>query len=502
MKKRALIIFPNKANWAAISTAVPILAGIGKKRGWTMDYFDTFNYEKELDSNAEKELTGGMKPGLIKMDLKLVPRSKIIPDLQEKIDGFKPDLIAVNVMSHEFEFLMEWYPEIKVPDNVITIIGGVHPTIRPEEVVQSGFFDIVCVGEGESVFDVVLEALENGGDITNIQGTHYKNRGNGQIVRNGRRKLLDEAELWSVETDYSYFDDRYFVYPFDGKSVRKTGVEISRGCPYDCKYCGNSALRMANDGLGKNVKLRPMGSIFRHLKRMVDEFKIELFYLGDECFLAHPKTWLEEFAERYREIKIPFIFQTRPETVKEDKIEILKNAGAPFFQASIGVEAGSERILFDVCNRKTKRESIIKAFDILHNHKIRVSAFFMVGFPYETREEIFDSINLCRRIKPDVMSVAIFQPLPGQELTDLCIKEGFMTGKEPLVTFTERSILTQPQISASEIKNLWRTFVLYATLPEKYFPDIKKCEDDYKSNKALFDELIALRWELASREQS
>ena len=60
---KLLILFPNMANWATISTPVPILSGISKSRGWDVEYFDTYNYEKGVDSSSDKEKTGGFKPG-------------------------------------------------------------------------------------------------------------------------------------------------------------------------------------------------------------------------------------------------------------------------------------------------------------------------------------------------------------------------------------------------------------------------------------------------------
>jgi hypothetical protein len=55
-------------------------------------------------------------------------------------------------------------------------------------------------------------------------------------------------------------------------------------------------------------------------------------------------------------------------------------------------------------------------------------------------------------------------------------------------------MLKMPRLSANEIVNLRRTFTLYAFLPEKYYPDIEKCEKDYLSNKELLKELVQLRW--------
>ncbi len=224
-----------------------------------------------------------------------------------------------------------------------------------------------------------------------------------------------------------------------------------------------------------------------------------MFYLEDECYFAHPISWLKALADGYsKEIRLPFIIQTRAETVTEEKINILKDMNAPFFQVSLGVESGSEKLLHELCNRKTKIETIINAFDLLHKHQVRTCGFFMLGFPYETREDIFKSINLCRRIKPTVAIASIFQPLPGQKLRDVCIEEGFITGEESLLGFTNGSILNMPQITAEEIANLRRVFLLYAYLPEEYYLDIEKCEKDYENNIDLYEKLVNLRWKQAS----
>jgi radical SAM superfamily enzyme YgiQ (UPF0313 family) len=246
------------------------------------------------------------------------------------------------------------------------------------------------------------------------------------------------------------------------------------------------------------VRTRSVASIKRNLKRIINDYNIELFYFQDECFLSHPVSWLRDLGQWYgKEIKKPFIIQTRPESINEEKIEILKSMNSPFFQISIGVESGSEKILFNICNRKTKIEKIIATFDLLHKNKIRTCAFFIVGFPSETREDIFETIKLCRIIKPTVFVVSIFQPLPGQPLREECIKKGYIRGDEPLPTFTDGSILRMPQLTQEEIVSLRRCFSLYATLPKEYYPQIERCEKNYTGNLELYERLVALRWEIA-----
>lgn len=498
--KKILFLYPNTSNSPNICNAISILSAILKKFSWDVDYFDTYIYEKKRDSHQDREISGEFKPSKRLNSIKLKSPDKLVEDLQNKINTFNPNIIAISCISFEYEFLLTFFPTIHTPEKTLVLIGGVHATLNPDEVINTGLFDLVCIGEGEVAFTEILAKLEGGKYLGDIKNTYFRYKDTGTIIKNPRGKLLTEDELWKIMSDYSLFtDDNYFLYPFDGKVYRRCALEISRGCPFNCTYCGNSALKEFSRGLGRFVRTRPIESIKENAKKLIDDYNIELFYFEDECFLAHSTSWLMELSEWYgEEIRKPFIVQTRPETVNDEKIKILKQMNAPFFQVSIGVESGSEKILFDVANRKVKIHKIIEAFDLLHKYNVRTCAFFMIGFPYETREDIFESIRLCRRIKPNVAVVSIFQPMPGQRLREICIEEGYITGNEPLPTFTEGSILKMPQISFEEITNLRRVFILYATLPEKYFPLIGKCEKDFNENKELYQELVKIRWNISN----
>lgn len=496
--KNILFLYPNTANSPSIPNAIAILAGIAKNLSWNMDYFDTYSYEKSRDSMQDRESGGEFRPSERLASIEFKPLDKLVPDLQNKINTCKPSIIAISCISFEYQLLITFLPDIHIPTETLVLIGGIHATLKPDEVISTGLFDLVCVGEGEEAFEELLTKSEKGQDVSDIKNISLRDRNKGTIIKNPRRKLLGENELWKTTPDYSLFDEKYFLYPFDGRLYRRSSFEVARGCPFRCTYCGNTALMEANKGLGRFVRTRPIESVKENMKKLIDEYGIELIYFEDECFLTHTTNWLKELAEWYgQEIKKPFIVQTRPETVTEEKIKILKQMNAPFFQVSIGVESGSEKILFEVCNRRTKIHKIMASFDLLNKHGVRTCAFFMVGFPYETREDIFKSIRLCRRIKPTIAAVSIFQPMPGQELKEVCIREGYITGNEPMLTVTGGSVLKMPQISPEAITNIRRVFLLYAILPEEYYPKIEKCEKDYYGNRELYEELVNLRWHIS-----
>lgn len=500
--KKILFLYPNTANSPNICNAIAILAGIAKEFGWESAYFDTCHYEKRRDSMEDRESSGEFKPSGRKESLNLQPKDRLVLDLQNLIETFSPNMLCISCMSFEYEFLLTFFKKINIPRSTLVAIGGIHAILKTDEVIGSGLFDLVCIGEAEGVFAELLTKIEREQNISNIKNFYFYDKVKGEIVKNQKSALLNSDRLWASKLDYSLFDEKYFLYPFDGKIYKRYGFEVSRGCPFDCTYCGNTSLKESYKGLGSFVRTRPIESIKEYMQKLTKEYGIEVFYLQDECFFAHPISWLKELSDWYGKfIKKSFIIQTRPETVSEEKIELLKRMNAPFSQVSIGVESGSEKILYELCQRKTEICKIIEAFDLLHKHNIRTCAFFMIGFPYETRKDIFESIKLCRRINAKVSIVSIFQPMPGQRLRDICIREGFITGNEQLQTFTGGSILRMPQISQEEIANLRRVFMLYAKLPEKYYSDIELCEKDYSRNKGLYEKLVELRWEIDKSSQ-
>lgn len=500
MARSVLLIYPNTTTAPVIPGAIPILAGIARKYGWTPYFFDTYRYQLS-DVNKVMGTTAEFKPVSGDDDDRLLPISNLVGDLQACIDKIKPDIIAASCMTIDYEFLRKFWGELSIPESTVKIIGGLHSIICHDKVSEDKIFDLICTGEGEEVFAELLCRIDENKNTDDIVGTLSLNKDDLDYKNNGKRNLLDADSLWATKPDYSVFADEYFSYPFDGKMYRRFMFEVARGCVYSCAYCGNTSLKKAYAGLGKFVRHRPVDSVIAGMKDVISKHKIELFYLMDECFLGHPIKWLQEFSAKYAEhIRVPFIVQTRPETITPEKLDLLDAMGAPFYQMSLGVESGSERILYDVCNRRTPKDRIRNAFALLHERNVRTAAFFLIGFPYETREEIFETIELCREIKPTVSSVSIFQPLPGQDLRELCIKEGYITGNEPQISFTEGSVLKMPQITADEILNLRRTFMLYATLPKEYFSDIEACEKDYERNRDKYDDLVKLRWRLANEQ--
>ncbi|MFH1822892.1 MAG: cobalamin-dependent protein, partial [Patescibacteria group bacterium] len=233
---KILFLFPSVANNPEITKAISIFNGIARRRSWQTDYFDAYLYEKEYRSTAsvqERANTGEVK-AFKSIDSELKSRDDLIKDLQEKINSFKPNLIAISCSSYEYDHLLDFWPEIKISEETKVIIGGVHSVLKPDEVISTKLFDMVCIGDGEEAFEEILIKYENKKGLRYTDNIYYFDKKSNEIIKNKRRNLTDEKVLWKYEPDYSLFDDKYFIYPFHGKLYRRFRFEMGRGCPYSC----------------------------------------------------------------------------------------------------------------------------------------------------------------------------------------------------------------------------------------------------------------------------
>lgn len=498
MNNRILFIYPIPTRNRGIPLAISILGGIAKARDFEVELFDCYKYSNQGQGyELDRSLAGEFRRSQIRVEEPERPFTQLIEDLQVTLDRFQPGIIAISCNSYEYEYVLSFWPSLTIPESSLVIMGGVHAILNPDQTIESGLFDLVCIGEGEDAFAEMLDRYSNQESLDNIGNMYFRDRETCRIVNNNRIPLLDEKQLWQVPPLDTMFDDHHFLLNgFDSKPVRRYRIEAGRGCPYSCSYCANDILKRSYEGLGKFVRVRPVSSLMEHIRTVIDRHGIESFSFQDECFLAKPDLWIKEFAVRYeKDVGLPFNIQTRVETVNPAVLETVKRMSVDF-QVTVGVESGSEYILKKLLKRNIEISQTVAVFDLLHQAGVRTAAQFMIGLPYETREDIFKTIQLCRRIKPDIATVNIYQPIPGQRLRDVCLDAGFISGREPLQSFHSGSILKMPQITSQELVNLRRVFVLYAYLPEKYYPDIKRCEDDYPNNRQLFEGLIELRWSL------
>jgi len=297
--------------------------------------------------------------------------------------------------------------------------------------------------------------------------------------------------------DYALFGDNYLLKPMMGEHLRTVSLEVSRGCPYHCTYCAAPVL----DG---NAKSENTGSYYRlkSIKRIDDEmqhfmsiYKPSFIYIVSESFLAVPQKRIDELYECYSNYRIPFWFNTRPEDITEKKIRLMKDMGAQ--RISLGLESGNYEFRKNVLRRNTTNEQIIRASEILRDHDISFSMNIIFGYPDETREMILEGIDIFRKVSPDGVSTAIFNPYHGTPLRQVCIDKGYISDDLICEDFYQQEyLLNGNTVTKEDVLGFYKTYPLYVHLPKSEYPRIRIAErDDVEGNK-VFAELREVFYEV------
>jgi radical SAM superfamily enzyme YgiQ (UPF0313 family) len=191
---------------------------------------------------------------------------------------------------------------------------------------------------------------------------------------------------------------------------------------------------------------------------------------------------LEEFRDKYpREVGVPFIIQTAVETITEEKVRLLAEAGC--VTISIGIESGSPRVRKHIIRKFATEDDVARAFAICRHYGVRTTANNIIGLPFETEDDVLETIRFNRRVRPASVSVAYFAPYLGTELRKMAIEAGVIGEQwDPEINIRRGSILDMPQISGDTLDELFDCFARMFKTPEGLWPLIRA---RYRVGKAL-----------------
>ncbi len=333
-------------------------------------------------------------------------------DIIAHIRNTRPGLVGFSVMSQQYEWVVEQSRAIRkaMPD-LVQVIGGVHCTMVPDEVHKSRLFDYVCVGEGDWALLELMNALQQGQRPHTL--ANFRSWMGDVPVSNPVAPFPDLAKLPPL--DYNVFDMKAVMEETRGWM----GILTSRGCPYKCTYCFNIEIvdQYIEDGAAKNVKdfLRhfPVDVMMEDLKRLLRENpEINTFIFDDDLFTLNTD-YVEEFCQAYIEhdVGVPFVVNGHVNCFEKRAAKALKDAGCIIVK--FGLESGSPRVRREILRRYMSNDQIERSFTAAHSHGLHSSAFIMFGLPYESREEIMETLRLCAKVKMGRFRWALFFPFKG-----------------------------------------------------------------------------------------
>ncbi len=336
--------------------------------------------------------------------------------LVQEVIAFQPDVIAFSTMTAGAAFTHNLAPQLKKQSSALIVMGGPHPTFYPE-VINEAYLDAICIGEGEYAFLALMDALDKKQDYTKTNNFWFKK--DGKIIKNGLQPLADVNSL-------PMYDRALYYEKFpELKQVPTRKFFLVRGCPFNCTYCFNHALKKIYQGGDMPfVRYLDPDKIIQEMKYTLKKYGGTWVQFNGDTININRK-WFMTFLEKYKkEIDMPFLCNVRIERVDEEMVKKMKEAGCD--RVDFGVEHGDETIRRDILKRNMTNQQIIDGGKLFRKYGIRVQTANIIGVPGETVESAMKTVRLNRHFKPELARCFVLQPYPRTEIYDYAVANGYL----------------------------------------------------------------------------
>jgi len=382
-----------------------------------------------------------------------------IKDFQADSEGFDTDLKFIKESSYNYLGISATTPQIyagleiakaakQSHPHAVTIFGGVHPTVMPEEVLSQDFCDIVVRGEGEStLLDIVSEK-----PLSEISGISYKFEGG--IIHNPERKVVENLDEIPDPAYHLLPMKKYYPAVGSYKQLPAISVIGTRGCPGRCTYCHRQ--------LGKKVRSRSGTRIADEVKRLHDDFGIREICFYDDTFTVHKKE-VYEFTRKLKEYALPITWNcfSRVDSVDYPLLKEMADSGC--HQIMFGVESADTDILRNI-RKNISLEQVKMAVDSAQKAGIEVRVSLMLGNPGETYESVRKTQKFAKELNPDLIIYNLTTPYPGTEMFKWADENGYLLTKDWNMYDLRHPVMELPTITNNELSilysNCYRQFYL------------------------------------------
>jgi len=395
-----------------IPLGIGYLASILKKNGMEANI-----YNADYSSAAfvsEREMTKKFQDYL---KIQHNPNHEIWQEIKKVVSFFKPDVVGLTSTTGKFTSAVNVARVCKEIDPKIKIVvGGAHASCLPEDTIKNKFIDFLIRGEGENTFVELAKILKDGSteDLKKCLGLIYKINGN--IINNPDRPLIEKLD------DLPFPLREFYINEKDVKKPSTEGIVFAtRGCPYHCIFCASHIIWT------RKVRYRTPENIIAEIEDLKKRYGLRYIRFDDDSFTLNPN-FVTKICDLMikKKLRMDWYCSTRIDILNKELLEKMKKAGC--IKINLGVESGNDETLKKI-KKGINKEQIKKAFQVAKKVDIYTGAYVMIGFPWETEEDMLETIKFVISLKPGVIVFSIATPYPNTELYDISSKMGVLPTK-------------------------------------------------------------------------
>lgn len=339
----------------------------------------------------------------------------------EALVALDPDVLAVTAYTATIDAALDVLGRCRdrLP-NVLTVIGGIHPTFMAEEVLADPAVDFVVRGEGEHALPELLSCLIAGADPSKVAGLSWRAQvpgpvagsrpdvhGRSFVMHTEDRRLM--SNLDDLPVDWDGLD--WPLYHYRTKPGSRLAISSwSRGCTGSCTFCSQRKMWRGT------WRARSIESVVSEVRLLRERFGVDTLEVADEYPTCDGERW-ERLLDRLIEedLGVELLVETRADDIVRDRAILDRYRQAGILHIYVGVES-AEQSRLDRIRKHISTDTSRRAIRLLNDVGIITETSFLLGYPDDTPDSIARALELARDYDPDLAFFLAITPWPYSDL--------------------------------------------------------------------------------------
>ncbi|MBU7017092.1 MAG: cobalamin B12-binding domain-containing protein [Theionarchaea archaeon] len=368
--------------------------------------------------------------------VELLSLSDDVEKIGKNVSGEDPELIGISCLhTANMKVIPDIARSIRNYTDAPIMVGGTHPTIMYEDVLKKcPEIDFVVRGEAELTVVELGKALENDEPLSRVKGIAY--RDNGNIVATEKRPYI-------ADIDTIPFPARHLIPMEKFKPSSRGNMITSRGCPLSCIHC------CVPQVYGSAFRARTPENIVKEIKELITDYDINYIKFVDDTS-GVDRNRVADFCDLIMKENLDISWGAKASAGKLDEplLKKMKEAGCQELFFTI---LSSHQKSLDMIGNKAKIDVIERAIKLTQKAGIKVTAIVFIGVPFETKQEVLETIKFAEALNLTRIGLQLFGPVPGSEVYYNLEKYGITMLKEDEIPQYEFNPVASPIIETSEL---------------------------------------------------
>jgi anaerobic magnesium-protoporphyrin IX monomethyl ester cyclase len=350
-------------------------------------------------------------------------------EIRERIEAFAPRVVGIGALFEvqEAEIINIARIVKSISPQIVVVVGGLDAGTRYADYLNSGVIDYVVRGDGEEPFLEMLDRVDRGESLEGLPGTCERLPSGGMRQNTERTRKIPFDDYPFPERDMlsrEYYENpktQRASFPFASRHPALL-MQASRGCTLRCAFCDIVAIQNRWNNHSPEY-------VVDEIEHCVTRYGTKEVVFVDDNFMLDKK-WSLRICELIIERKLKIAFDVMPGvavwTLSPSVIDTMVEAG--LYRVALPVESGNPKTLRFI-KKPVDLKKAVENIDYCNRKGLYTVANLIIGFPFETREDIQQTFDWAEKSGLDAVNFYVATPLEGARMFPIYQEHGWLTFK-------------------------------------------------------------------------